>query len=178
MIDRSRSAHLVLVAAAALATTVGCSKSDAKEAASSGAAASAAAAPAPPPSATPPAAPAAPAAPAELTCTKFATLDNAPTKRPPLQGSVKGARVPNGGTPEAQKPELYSISYWEKDRLGTACTVRKQLEDDKWSIDSMTGEGTSESPIIMLAKKATASIQVMVGPNKVASVTTVMITAK
>lgn len=171
MILRSRH-HFVLALTAAAA--IGCSKSKAAD----GAAASASASAAPAPQAAESAAKAAPAAPAQIVCTKFATTDMALTKRPPLQGTVKGARMPAGGTVEVKKPELYTVSYFQENQVETACTIRKQLESDKWTIDSMTGAGTTESPVIILAKKAADSIQVMVGPGDIAHVTKAFVTAK
>jgi hypothetical protein len=121
--------------------------------------------------------PAVATAPAEITCTKFATLDRATPKRPPITTTVKGARVPAGGTPQAKKPELFSIGYFDDKPVEVACTVRQQLEADKWTVSSMSGAGTTASPVLLAANKATAAIQVMVGPGD-GPTSTVMVTAK
>jgi hypothetical protein len=96
--------------------------------------------------------------------------------RPPIQPTVKGARVPAGGTVGAKKPELFSIDYYQPltPKTEVACTIRKQLEEDKWTIESMSGD----SPVTLVARKGAAAIQVMVGPGDSDSVVKAILTAK
>jgi hypothetical protein len=117
---------------------------------------------------------AAPAGGEPVTCTKYATLDMAMPPRPPLVTTVQGARVPNGGTPKAKNPALYSIEYFQPGTppVEVACALRKQLETDKWTIESMTGS----SPVAMIARKGKAGVQVMVGPGSLDALVTAILT--
>lgn len=107
---------------------------------------------------------AAPSAPAGLpSCSKTALLDMATPSRPPVPTPVLGVRLPAGGVPKAKKPLLSSIEYFTRDtpKIEVACTVREQLEKDKWVVESMTGT----SPVTMVARKGKSAVQIMVGPG-------------
>jgi hypothetical protein len=117
-----------------------------------------------------------PPAPAVMACKKFATLDMATPSRPPVTSTVKGARLPAGGVVKAKTPQLFSIEYYTRDepKVDVACTVRQQLEADKWTIQSMSGTGI----VTILAHKAKATIEVMVGPGSSDLITTAIVTPK
>ena len=108
---------------------------------------------------------AAAAATKQIQCTDYALLYLGRKPARPILTTVKRARVPAGGVPGMKKAALFSISYLSSEQVKAACTVRKQLEQDKWTIHSMTGAGTSASPVRIEAQKAADKIQVMVGPG-------------
>lgn len=83
--------------------------------------------------------------------------------RAPIQSTVKGARVPGGGVVRVKTSKIFSVDYFSQtySKFEVACAIRKQLEDDKWTIESMT----ATSPVDMLARKGPVAIKVMVGPD-------------
>ena len=95
-------------------------------------------------------------------------------RRPPVPTPVLGVRLPAGAKLKAKSPQLSSIEYYAPGTppIEVACTVREQLEADKWTVQSMTGS----SPVTMIVRKGKSAVQIMVGPSNTEGVAVAIVT--